>query len=76
MVVSIWLYQFSLSSAAVCNRAVAESLPSVSGGPETDSLQTFRVSDAVRRRKVDGARTRGPQTVAYGDLSLGRSWVR
>ena len=41
-----------------------------------DGLQPFRVSDAVRRRKVDGARTRGPQTVAYGDLSLGRSWVR
>src|SRR5690606_30620740 len=41
-----------------------------------DGLLPFRVSDAVRRRKVDGARTRGPQTVAYGDLSLGRSWVR
>lgn len=32
---------------------------------------TFRVSDAVRRRKVGGARTRGPRAVIYGELDSG-----
>ena len=32
---------------------------------------TFRVSDAVRRRKVDGARTRGPHAMSYGDFDFG-----
>lgn len=36
-----------------------------------DILKAFRVSDAVRRRKVDGARTRGPHAVSYGDLDFG-----
>ena len=31
---------------------------------------TFRVSDAERRRKVDGARTRGPHVVRYGDFGF------
>lgn len=34
-------------------------------------LQPFRVSDAVRRRKVDGARTRGPDALSYGDFDFG-----
>jgi hypothetical protein len=29
---------------------------------------SFKVSDAVRRRKVGGARTRGPHAVIYGDF--------
>ena len=36
---------------------------------------TFRVSDAERRRKVDGARTRGRQAVSYGDFAFGPVWV-
>ena len=36
---------------------------------------TFRVSDAVRRRKVDGARTRGPRAMVYGDFAFGRLWA-
>ena len=39
--------------------------------PEADQPQTFRVSDAVRRRKVDGARTRGPDALSYGDFDFG-----
>jgi hypothetical protein len=38
---------------------------------KADLLQTFRVSDAVRRRKVDGARTRGPDALSYGDFDFG-----
>jgi len=37
---------------------------------------TFRVSDAVRRRKVDGARTRGPRAMTYGDFDFGLIWAR
>lgn len=35
-----------------------------------DSPQTFRVSDAVRRRKVVGARTRGVGVTTYGDFDF------
>ena len=35
--------------------------------------QTFRVSDAVRRRKVVDARTRGPRAVTYGVFDVGQS---
>ena len=38
--------------------------------PKADSQQPFRVSDAARRRKVDGARTRGPHAVRYGDFDF------
>ena len=38
--------------------------------PKPDCLLTFRVSDAARRRKVDGARTRGPHAVRYGDFDF------
>ena len=37
---------------------------------EADFRVTFRVSDAARRRKVDGARTRGPHAVRYGDFDF------
>ncbi|PKP90605.1 MAG: hypothetical protein CVT75_10945, partial [Alphaproteobacteria bacterium HGW-Alphaproteobacteria-14] len=37
-----------------------------------DELLPFRVSDAERRRKVDGARTRGPHAVSYGVFNSGR----
>jgi len=40
--------------------------------PNADSQLTFRVSDAVRRRKVDGARTRGPRSDGLWDFRL---WV-
>ena len=43
--------------------------------PETAIPETFRVSDAVRRTKVDGARTRGPQAMVYGDLDFWRPQV-
>lgn len=33
----------------------------------------FRVSDAVRRQKVDGARTRGSHVMSYGDLRFARA---
>jgi len=42
---------------------------------EADGLLTFRVSDAVRRRKVGGARTRGPRAMVYGDFDFGRLWA-
>ena len=35
----------------------------------------FRVSDAGRRQKVVGARTRGLRAVTYGDLDFGHLWV-
>ena len=35
----------------------------------------FRVSDAGRRQKVVGARTRGLQAVIYGDLSFACVWA-
>ena len=35
----------------------------------------FRVSDAGRRQKVVGARTRGLQAVIYGDLSFACLWA-
>ena len=38
--------------------------------PKPDCLEAFRVSDAARRRKVDGARTRGPHAVRYGDFDF------
>lgn len=38
--------------------------------PEPDGQEPFRVSDAARRRKVDGARTRGPHAVRYGDFDF------
>lgn len=38
--------------------------------PKAVSQLTFRVSDAARRRKVDGARTRGPHAVRYGDFDF------
>lgn len=38
--------------------------------PKPAVQQTFRVSDAGRRRKVDGARTRGPHALSYGDFGL------
>lgn len=44
--------------------------------PLAASPLSFRVSDAGRRRKVDGARTRGPHAVRYGDLKFGQSWAR
>ena len=37
---------------------------------KADCPETFRVSDAARRRKVDGARTRGPHAVRYGDFDF------
>jgi hypothetical protein len=37
---------------------------------KADRQQAFRVSDAARRRKVDGARTRGPHAVRYGDFDF------
>jgi len=40
-----------------------------------DGRQSFRVSDAARRRKVVGARTRGLQAVIYGDLDFGLLWA-
>lgn len=43
--------------------------------PKAAGRLTFRVSDAVRRRKVVDARTRGPRVLAYGDLSLGGARV-
>ena len=43
--------------------------------PKPASQQAFRVSDAVRRTKVDGARTRGPQVMVYGDLDFWRPQV-
>ncbi|RSU55709.1 hypothetical protein DAH56_20010, partial [Sphingomonas koreensis] len=43
--------------------------------PEADSLETFRVSDAVRRRKVGGARTRGPLALVYVVLGFGLLWA-
>ena len=41
-------------------------------GREADRPLPFRVSDAGRRRKVVGARTRGPQAVSYGNLDYGQ----
>lgn len=43
---------------------------------KADSPQTFRVSDADRRTKVVGARTRGVQSMVYGDLNFRRLWRR
>jgi hypothetical protein len=37
-----------------------------------DGRLPFRVSDAERRRKVGGARTRGPRAMVYGDFDFGR----
>ena len=39
-------------------------------GLKADGPLPFRVSDAARRRKVDGARTRGPHAVRYGDFDF------
>jgi len=38
--------------------------------PEAVYLLSFRVSDAVRRPKVVGARTRGSQATVYGNFDL------
>jgi hypothetical protein len=43
--------------------------------PAADILKPFRVSDAERRRKVDGARTRGPHALSYGDFDSGPVWA-
>lgn len=43
--------------------------------PKPDWQLSFRVSDAVRRRKVVGARTRGPRGMVYGDLEFGPLWA-
>ena len=42
--------------------------------PEADQPQTFRVSDAERRRKVDGARTRGRQALMSMGISIFGLW--
>ena len=39
---------------------------------KADSPLTLRVSDADRRRKVGGARTRGPRSICYGDFDFAR----
>jgi hypothetical protein len=44
--------------------------------PKADWLHSFRVSDADRRTKVVGARTRGVQSMVYGDLNFRRLWRR
>jgi hypothetical protein len=43
--------------------------------PKAAGRLPFRVSDAVRRRKVGGARTRGALAVAYGDWDFERFWA-
>lgn len=43
--------------------------------PKAVGLLTFRVSDAVRRRKVDDARTRGLHALLYVDFDFERLWV-
>ena len=50
--------------------ACAESLLRRDPRFKTDIPLAFRVSDAARRRKVDGARTRGPHAVRYGDFDF------
>lgn len=51
---------------------ICPKLPLASEGASTDAVrEAFRVSDAERRRKVDGARTRGPHALSYGDLDFG-----
>lgn len=52
-------------------RSESQGLLPASLEPRVDILLPFRVSDAVRRRKVDGARTRGPHAMSYGDFDFG-----
>ena len=59
------------SAIKAWERPFCQSAPHTSASP-----LPFRVSDAGRRRKVDGARTRGPHALVYGDLSFGRFWMR
>jgi hypothetical protein len=42
---------------------------------EAASPETFRVSDAERRRKVGDARTRRPRTMVYGNFDFGLLWA-
>ena len=50
--------------------AFNERLPTVILVMKAICQLTFRVSDVARRRKVDGARTRGPHAVRYGDFDF------
>ena len=58
-----------------CSHAIPKINLTAHATPAQRVRAPLRVSDATWRRKVFGARTRGPQAMVYGDFDFGRCWA-